>query len=107
MTHYALSGVTRIISDLVRRTDLIIDQATESDRLIIFCPETSGEQASLMKRRILATTKDQIDVRVCVGMATFPDEALTFEELVRVADDKLACELANPILIEEVELDNV
>lgn len=89
MTHYALSDIVRIVSNLVRRTDLIIDQAAEKNNIIIFSPDTDQNSAALLKSRILNSLSRQIDVQIQAAEATFPEDALTFDELVKIAQEKM------------------
>jgi len=92
MTRYALTRLMRITKDMTRRTDIIIDQAMDNDSFVVFCPDTNGEDALLLANRLQDAIRDQLGVRICCGLATFPDEALTFETLIERADLKIQCE---------------
>ncbi len=92
MTRYVLTSLMRITKDMTRRTDIIIDQAMDNDSFVVFCPDTTGEDALLLANRLQDAIRDQLGVRVCCGLATFPDEALTFETLIERADLKIQCE---------------
>lgn len=92
MTRYVLTSLMRITKDVTRRTDMIIDQAIDKDSFVVFCPDTNNEDAVLLANRLQSSISEQLGVRVCCGLATFPDEALTFETLIERADLKIQCE---------------
>jgi GGDEF domain-containing protein len=92
MTRYVLTSLMRIVSGLTRRTDLIIDQAIDTDSFIVFSPDTDNEQACLLADRVRSNIYHKLGIQVCCGLATFPDEALTFDELIEHASTKIRCE---------------
>ncbi len=92
MTRYVLTSLMRIVSGLTRRTDLIIDQAIDVESFVVFSPDTNNEQAYLLADRVRADIHNKLGVQVCCGLATFPDEALTFDELIECAHAKIQCE---------------
>jgi GGDEF domain-containing protein len=58
-------------------------------RFIILCPETDLENASLLAKRISQAVKERISLRVLWGVAAFPEEALTFDDLLQKARERL------------------
>lgn len=92
MTRYVLTSLMRITKEMTRRTDMIIDHALDKDSFVVFCPDTNGEDALLLANRLQNAVYEQLGVRVCCGLATFPEEALTFETLIERADLKIQCE---------------
>ncbi len=85
MSRYVVVSLGRAISGELRRTDTILQQSGR-DRFIVFCPETSAPDALVMINRIKTVAEEKIGVRVACGIGAFPEDALTFEELVRQAE---------------------
>jgi GGDEF domain-containing protein len=88
VTRYILASLANILSMEARRTDLIIDQV-EKDRFILLCPETTAEGSNVLSERIQSIANERLGVKVKCGLAAFPDEALTFEDLLQKAQDNL------------------
>jgi hypothetical protein len=88
MERYVNTSLGKIISDLFRRTDLVIID-DDRDRFIVLCPETEFPQAQILAERIHTLIGTQLGVEVNCGISSFPAEALTFEELVHQAEQKL------------------
>ena len=106
LTRYILASLANIISKEARRTDLIIDQV-EKDRFILLCPETTAEGSTVLSERIQAIAHERLGVRVKCGLAAFPDEALTFEDLLQRAQENIdnpiaALSVSSPIISDEV-----
>jgi GGDEF domain-containing protein len=89
MTRYVLNNIIRIASELIRRTDMVIDQATNRDSFVVFSTDTSRESAELVKERIRTAIENKLNISVRCGLATFPEDGRSFEELVQVANDKI------------------
>ena len=89
---YATRSLAAKLAPRLRATDrLFRDDGTQ--RLVLVCPETKPEDARQLVERLLAQAGGHRPaVRVGVGVASFPDEALTFEELLRTAEDSLVNE---------------
>jgi GGDEF domain-containing protein len=86
IAHYAHIGLARLIGQQARRIDLVTDQH-EQGRFIILSPESSVAGVSALAERIRATAKQQLGIEVTCGLASFPQDAPTFEELVVVAEE--------------------
>lgn len=87
MKSFANACLVRLVGHLLRRTDLILEPP-KFGRVILLCPETDATGASLLVERIGAAAENLGELVTC-GTATFPDEAVTFEELVLQAESKL------------------
>jgi hypothetical protein len=85
---YLLNSMARGLSGYIRRTDLILEQRDEG-RFIILCPDTNAEDLRLLAEYIQAIAQEQMGTQVVCGTASFPDEAITFEELLRQAEARL------------------
>jgi GGDEF domain-containing protein len=68
---------------------MVIDQATNRDSFVVFSTDTSRESAELVKERIRAAIENKLNISVRCGLATFPEDGRSFEELVQVANDKI------------------
>jgi GGDEF domain-containing protein len=88
MTRYIITSLARVISKQLRRTDMVLDQH-ERGRFIIISPDTSASSSDTLAQRIKSAAAEQLGVSVLCGVASFPDEALTFEELVHQAETGL------------------
>lgn len=88
LQRFAIARIGQIISDGARETDLILrDQA---GRFVLLCPETNFEHSVVFGERIQKAVAENMDTEVVWSSASFPDEALTFEELVERAEQRLA-----------------
>ncbi len=94
---YVLGSLANAISDEARRTDLII-RRDQQGRFVILCPETTLEGSIVLADRIRANVAERLGIPVAFGVATFPDEALSFDELLRKAESDLMNPVKNPSL---------
>jgi GGDEF domain-containing protein len=76
-----------MIDDRIRQTDLVLRDYR--GKFIIVCPETDSANASLLAKRISQAVQEKTDLRVFWGVAAFPEEALTFDDLLQKARDRL------------------
>lgn len=88
MARYVTTSLARVISQQLRRTDLVVDQR-EKNRFIIVSPDTTAVNSAILADRIQAAAAVQLGVLVSCGVASFPDQALTFDELVQQAKSSL------------------
>lgn len=88
MQRYLLSSVARVLSRYLRRTDIIIE-GQRSGRLVFLAPETNEEDAIAFGQRITRIANERLGVAAEFSIATFPQQALTFEELLNVAEQRL------------------
>ena len=68
------------------QTDLLIQD--HIGRFIILCPETDLENARFLAERTYKIIEERTGQLVHYGVASFPDEALTFEDLLHLARDR-------------------
>lgn len=88
LNRFSSARVGQIIDERIRQTDLVLRD--HSGRFIILCPETDFENASLLGKRIVQAVLERTDLPVRWGVAAFPDEALTFDDLLRKARERSA-----------------
>lgn len=81
---YVLNSLMRIVADLMRRTDTVLE-VPQGDEIIVVSPETTAEQSIILTERVKAMAVQQLGITLISGTAAFPQDALTFEELVRSA----------------------
>ena len=87
MSRFTSARVGQIIDDRVRQTDLVLRDY--KGRFVVLCPETDFSNASLLAKRISQAIKERTSLRVLWGVAAFPEEALTFEDLLQKAQERL------------------
>lgn len=80
------SRIGQSVSSAIRQTDLLIRDNV--GRYIILCPETNLESAGSLAGRIQHIVEERTGLHVLCGAASFPDEALTFEDLLSVARER-------------------
>lgn len=80
------SRIGQAVSNAIRQTDLLIRDNV--GRYIILCPETNLESAGALAGRIKHIVEERTGLHVQSGAASFPDEALTFEDLLSVARER-------------------
>jgi GGDEF domain-containing protein len=83
-----MGKISEVINAIARRPDLII-KLDQPERFILVCPETSASSSNMLIQRIQSTVETDLGVSVSWGVATFPDDALTFEDLLHKANAKL------------------
>ena len=94
MSRFTSARVGQIIDDRIRQTDLVLRDY--KGRFIVLCPETDLSNASLLAKRISQAIKERTSLRVLWGVAAFPEEALTFEDLLQKARERLIDSTAFP-----------
>jgi hypothetical protein len=77
------SRIGQAVSSAIRQTDMLLHDNV--GRYIILCPETNLESADSLGVRIRHIVEERTGLHVRCGAASFPDEALTFEDLLSVA----------------------
>jgi len=86
--YVSISLMTRALFGQLRRTDWLLEQ-TNKRQYVFVLPETKGERADVVVERIQRTA-EEMGVAVSCGVATFPEDALTFEALLENAEEKMA-----------------
>lgn len=86
MRRYSISKLLRAIDKEIRRPDLIFEQQ-EENRIIILLPETEAMAIDTVKDHIQKIAAKHIDTKVTFGSASFPNDAITFEELINQVEN--------------------
>jgi hypothetical protein len=87
LNRFTSARVGQIIDDRIRQTDLVLRD--HRGRFVILCPETNLENTSLLAKRIVQAVKERTTLHVLSGGAAFPEEALTFDDLLQKASERL------------------
>ena len=86
LERFAFAKVSQILSDHARSTDLVL---RDRDGLfVLLCPETNQVNTSILAARIADAVKRELDAKIECGSASFPDEALTFDDLINTANSR-------------------
>ena len=87
LNRFTSARVGQIIDDRVRQTDLVMRD--HRGRFVVLCPETELENTILLAKRIAQAVKERTNLHVLWGVAAFPEEALTFDDLLQKATERL------------------
>jgi GGDEF domain-containing protein len=88
MNRFTSARIGQIIDDRIRQTDLVLRDRQWS--YVIICPETDYSSVLLLAKRISQAVKEKTGLTVLWGIAAFPEEALTFDDMLRKARGRLA-----------------
>lgn len=88
LKQFALARIGQIIGGQIRQTDILIKDKDE--KFIILMPDTDRVNSLTMIRRILNEIQVRIGTSAYFGVASFPRDALTFEELLHKAASHLS-----------------
>lgn len=88
MSRYSMSNLIRLIDRNIRRPDLILEQY-EENRIILLLPEADLDAATTVSRNIQEIAQKGIGAKVKTGIAAFPDDAISFDDLVSHAELQL------------------
>lgn len=87
LERFATAKISQILSDLARNTDIILRD--KDGQFILLCPETDLNSTHILANRIDAAVNEKLDVGIYWGSASFPDEAITFDDLIQTAKNRL------------------
>jgi len=93
---YATARLCQIVNEASRRTDLVFRQ-TKNGRFVILCPETDPQTSTILANRIQSVARESLGLSVAWGVAAFPADALTFEELLLKAELNLLSPTTHPL----------
>jgi hypothetical protein len=97
VNRFTSARIGQIIDDRIRQTDLVLRDRQWS--YVIICPETDYSSVLLLARRISEAVKEKTGYSILWGIAAFPEEALTFEDMMKKARERLT---TGDILLEDV-----
>lgn len=85
MKRYATNKLIRLLDQELRRTDMVLEK-TKDNQVILVLPETNAQGTEILADRIRSIVKKQIGIDISTGFASFPDAALTFNDLLKQAE---------------------
>jgi GGDEF domain-containing protein len=88
LTRYVNTSLAQVISAEARRTDIIIEQE-DKNGFILLCPETTGEGSEMVGERLQKLAMEKLGISIGYGVAGFPETNLTFDDLLRKAEEDL------------------
>ena len=70
----------------LRRSDIIcnVDATNKNQKFFLICPESDRESIPIVKDKLNSIAED-LKVQLKFGSATFPDDAIIGEELIKIA----------------------
>ncbi|HRQ40132.1 MAG TPA: hypothetical protein PLD25_19655 [Chloroflexota bacterium] len=80
--------LSNTIKEQLRVVDIVMEDQ-ENDRFVILCPEIDAQSAKMLTDRIGKALSHELGVTISYGVASFPEEALTFETLLTEAGNRL------------------
>jgi len=89
MKQYVLSDVARTLCDELEDYNII---AQRNDHFLALLPEAAPEQLTDLANRLRKAVSEQVGVTLQVGIASFPEDAVTFESLVEKAVEEMDAE---------------
>lgn len=93
-SRYVRGKLSRLIADQLRRSDMLFEDARTGHYLVL-SPETGDDGAALLVGRIRAATA-AAGLRLETGSASFPDHAVSFEQLVELAERRMSGDVTVP-----------
>lgn len=92
---FSFARIGQIIDEHIRQTDMVFHD--KYNRFIILCPETNNDNVQILAERINDTALAKAGVKISWAYATFPDDALNFDDLLDNAISKLIHERHNTV----------
>jgi hypothetical protein len=87
VNRFTSARIGQIIDDRIRQTDLVLRDRQWS--YVVICPETDHSSVLMLARRISQAVKEKTGYSILWGVAAFPEEALTFEDMMKKARERL------------------
>jgi hypothetical protein len=84
---FSFARIGQVVDEHVRQTDMVFRD--RFNRFVILCPETDFQNSRILAGRIADAIHNRTSVQVSWAVAAFPDEALSFDDLMDVANSKL------------------
>jgi len=93
LERFAIAKVSKLISEHARSTDVILRDP--DGQFFLLCPETGPASMNLLAERIAQAVKMDLEAEIECGFASFPDEAMTFDDLLYIASRRLTTVILN------------
>lgn len=82
MREFILASIARTLDDNMFEFDTI---ALRGNSFVLVLPEVVNQEVPLIIQRLEKTVKEKLNIKLQIGAATLPDDAITFESLVETA----------------------
>lgn len=86
---YISNKLTQVIEKETRLTDLVVEWDKQG-RFVIVCPETTAESSTKLLERLQNSIKDTLGISISYGIASFPNDARTFDAVLEKAESQLS-----------------
>ncbi len=84
---FSSARMGQLIGKQIRQTDILMRDKVS--RFVILCPETDKEGVVKFGKRIHLELEDSTGLQITWGCSSFPDEALTFDDMVARAREQM------------------
>lgn len=84
---YIAARISELLVEELHDCDIV---ARRNGHFITLMPETTRDTVGDIIRRIKEKAAEKLNLHLNVGLATFPDEAVTFESLLAIAEAQMA-----------------
>lgn len=98
LRRFAIAKMGQIINEFARQTDMIFSD--QFDRFILLCPETDSQKSTVLAERISKSINEKMGACMTWGTASFPQDALTFEDLVELANRRMASLKSKSVVLD-------
>ncbi len=102
--HFLRARVGHLVESMLYHTDPI---AWYKEDLVVCLPETNAEESLALAKQITDMVRDVLNIRIRIGVASFPQDGLIYADLVAAASRKVspsdaALELTPRVIPERV-----
>jgi hypothetical protein len=87
LSRFSSARMGQLIGENIRQTDLLLRDRV--GRFVVVCPETDKENVFMLGERISSKLEDGTGLQVSWGSSSFPDEALTFDDMLARAREQM------------------
>lgn len=86
---YLSARLTKSISEQIRQSDMIV-KLDKGSKLLVLFPETPPENARMLANRLQDRAIRELGISFTYGIASFPQDALTFRAILNKAESELS-----------------
>jgi len=83
---YVAARTADILRKELKETDIV---AMRNQHFLVLLPETESKHLDRIIQRLQNSAYQKLGIKLMVGTATFPDEAVTFESLVEYSEERM------------------
>jgi hypothetical protein len=87
LKRFSSARMGQLIGEQIRQTDLLLRDHV--GRFVVLCPETDRQNVMLLGERIKKRLEDDTGMQISWGCSSFPDEALTFDDMLGRAREQM------------------